>query len=199
MPPKKIVFIGDCGVGKTTIIRRYILDISHNIDSKCSSTIGAAYYEVPKYSKTEKVAVWDTAGQERFKCLAPIYYKGSQGCICVFDVTQESSFESCAEWLKLFTDNCMYSNPFILLVGNKYDCEPSMRKVSDASVATLSLLYDCPFIQTDCINEINKLQFDALIGKFVERADNIISQGIDLDDLYDAQTEKSARCSKGCF
>lgn len=195
---KKLVFVGDCGVGKTTIIRRYILGISPKLDSESYPTIGAAYYEVPKYSTTKKVAIWDTAGQERFKTIAPIYYRGSQGCICVFDVSLRSSFDSCEEWIKLFHTNCMHVNPFILLIGNKCDLPIEGRKVKDSEIGVLCNLYGCQYIETDCVNVINSLIFDEILTKFASQTHELV-EGLELDGNLNERKVENSKCSKGCY
>ena len=61
----KIILVGDSGVGKTTIIGRYL----NNFDKNEQSTVGASFA-----NKTEDIdgniiifEIWDTAGQERFR------------------------------------------------------------------------------------------------------------------------------------
>lgn len=189
---KKLVFVGNCGVGKTTIIRRYILNLP-TLDTH--STLSAAYYEVTKYSSDRKIAIWDTAGQERFKSIAPIYYQNSQGCICVFDVTVRTSFDACEDWIKLFLDKCKCVNPFILLVGNKCDLSANNKIVGDSEISVLCNMYGCEYVETDCVNMINELAFFDLMSKFV-------SQTHEAPILQNTKLEWSggSKCTgSGCF
>lgn len=102
----KIVIIGDSGVGKSSIVKNYLLNINspiiinNNFLDRPEPTIGAAYYTVQ--INNIKLQVWDTAGQERYHSICPIYYRGSSGCICVFDVTNRSSFEHIIYWIDSF-------------------------------------------------------------------------------------------------
>lgn len=41
---------------------------------------------------TVKFEIWDTAGQERYHSLAPMYYRGAQAAIVVYDITNAVSF-----------------------------------------------------------------------------------------------------------
>ena len=47
-----------------------------------------------------KIEIWDTAGQERYRSLAPMYYRGAQAAIVVFDLTNHESFEGAKSWVK---------------------------------------------------------------------------------------------------
>jgi len=38
---------------------------------------------------TVKFEIWDTAGQERYHSLAPMYYRGAQAAIVVYDITNQ--------------------------------------------------------------------------------------------------------------
>jgi Ras-related protein Rab-18 len=47
-----------------------------------------------------RLNVWDTAGQERFRTLTSSYYRGAQGVILVYDISNEQSFGNIETWLK---------------------------------------------------------------------------------------------------
>eukprot|EP01084_Bolivina_argentea_P278398 475582_1 len=70
-----------------------------------------------------KIQLWDTAGQERFRCLTKLYYRGSDGCVLVYDVTDAKSFENVQMWLNevIQSDEEYKQNTVIILVGNKTD------------------------------------------------------------------------------
>ena len=44
--------------------------------------------------------IWDTAGQERYHSLAPMYYRGAQAAIVVYDITNADTFERAKSWVK---------------------------------------------------------------------------------------------------
>jgi Ras-related protein Rab-5C len=50
--------------------------------------------------QTCKLEIWDTAGQERYRSLAPMYYRGSQAALVVFDLTSRDSYEGAKEWVR---------------------------------------------------------------------------------------------------
>ena len=90
----KVVLIGESGVGKTSIISRYI----HNqFSAVLMSTTGASFATKTIYLEEQKQSIkfeiWDTAGQERYRSLAKVFYKNASACILVYDITNKSSFE----------------------------------------------------------------------------------------------------------
>ncbi|KAI7809593.1 putative ras-related protein Rab-31 [Triplophysa rosa] len=83
----KVCLLGDTGVGKSSIVCRFVQDhFDHNI----SPTIGASFLTktVPCGNELHKFLIWDTAGQERFHSLAPMYYRGSAAAVIVYDITK---------------------------------------------------------------------------------------------------------------
>ena len=90
----KVVLIGESGVGKTSIITRYISD---TFSSTLSPTSGANFttktVDIKEYNQKIKFEIWDTAGQEKYRSLAKVFYKNSSACILVYDITRRNSFE----------------------------------------------------------------------------------------------------------
>ena len=72
--------------------------------------------------------IWDTAGQERFKNIQASYYKGANGILVVYDITNRSSFENVSSWLTEIEKNAS-KNVYKFLIGNKTDLEDK-RKVT---------------------------------------------------------------------
>lgn len=94
----KIIFVGDSGAGKTSIINSYF-DISSAKSPNDSNsnnnipapTIGASQLTI--YHKKIVLRIWDTAGQENYRAILPLYFKNSSLAIIVFDITNRSSFD----------------------------------------------------------------------------------------------------------
>ena len=72
--------------------------------------------------------IWDTAGQERFKNITASYYRGGNGVLVVYDITERESFENLNSWLIEIEKNAN-KNVYKLLIGNKCDLEDK-RKVT---------------------------------------------------------------------
>jgi small GTP-binding protein len=92
--PCKVVLIGESGVGKTSIISRYMTD---KFSASLGSTPGANFTTKTVFLKDEnqsiKFEIWDTAGQEKYRALSKIFYKNSNVCILVYDITNKKSFD----------------------------------------------------------------------------------------------------------
>ena len=90
----KVVLLGKSGVGKTSIINRYI---SNSFKDSVMSTPGANFtvkkVEFPEEKEKIKFEIWDTAGQEKYKSLAKVFYNNASSCILVYDITSKPSFE----------------------------------------------------------------------------------------------------------
>ena len=92
--PCKVVLIGESGVGKTSIISRYI---SNTFCTVLTATPGASFTTKTIYiqecKQSIKFEIWDTAGQEKYRSLAKVFYKNAAVCILVYDITRKASFE----------------------------------------------------------------------------------------------------------
>ena len=76
----KLVFLGDQGVGKTSIITRFMYD---SFDKNYQATIGIDFLSKTMYleDRTVRLQLWDTAGQERFRSLIPSYIRYVHCCV----------------------------------------------------------------------------------------------------------------------
>ena len=90
----KVVLIGESGVGKTSIINRYI---TNEFEANMASTNGGSFIAktiyLKDYKQSIKFEIWDTAGQEKYRALAKVFYKNAAGCIFVQDICRKDSFE----------------------------------------------------------------------------------------------------------
>ena len=67
-----------------------------------------------------KLQIWDTAGQERFRTLTASYYRGAQGIIIVYDVTDRDTFDHVRTWINEI-EKFSQAGVCKILVGNKCD------------------------------------------------------------------------------
>uniref|UniRef100_A0A8C4R1W1 RAB5C, member RAS oncogene family n=1 Tax=Eptatretus burgeri TaxID=7764 RepID=A0A8C4R1W1_EPTBU len=86
----KLVLLGESAVGKSSLVLRFVKGQFHEFQE---STIGAAFLTqtVCLDDTTVKFEIWDTAGQERYHSLAPMYYRGAQAAIVVYDITNQEA------------------------------------------------------------------------------------------------------------
>lgn len=155
----KVIILGDSGVGKTSLMHRYVND---KYSQQYKATIGADFLTKEVELDGDKVAtmqVWDTAGQERFQSLGVAFYRGADCCVLVYDVTNSKSFENIKSWKDEFLVHANISTPetfpFVIL-GNKVDVEDSKRVVSEKAAQELAKsLGDVPLFLTSAKNAIN--------------------------------------------
>ncbi len=116
----KILLLGDGGVGKTSLLRRFI-DNTFTPDYK--STIGVQFMtrtvELDD-DKTIKLVIWDVAGQSKFTSYRHLYYKDAEGIILVYDITREDSFHNLNMWIEDAVKHTA-KNTQIAILGNKVD------------------------------------------------------------------------------
>lgn len=82
---------------------------------------------------TMKFEIWDTAGQDRYHSLAPMYYRGANAAVIVYDITSLESFERVKKWITEL-DKQAQPDIVIALVGNKTDLQ-TQRQVQKEDVS----------------------------------------------------------------
>ncbi|EIW60964.1 GTP-binding protein ypt1 [Trametes versicolor FP-101664 SS1] len=161
----KLLLIGDSGVGKSCLLLRFAEDA---FTDSYLSTIGVDFKirTIELEGKTVKLQIWDTAGQERFRTIAAAYYRGAQGIIMVYDVTEQETFSNVKGWI---TEIERYASEGVkkLIIGNKSDLVE--RKVVEYSIAkefadSLSI----PFIETSAKNSTNVEEAFTLMAKTIK-------------------------------
>ena len=93
----KLLFLGDTSVGKTSLLLRY----TENVFENGLPTVGVdvKYKYITHENKKIRLDIWDTAGQERFRGIAENYFRGSNGIIFVFDISNKESFTKLKLWM----------------------------------------------------------------------------------------------------
>ena len=166
----KVVLLGDAGVGKTAIIRRYYEDKFNDI---LESTYNASFIEKVINVENKKIVLelWDTVGQEAYRSLTKIFTKNARIIILVYDVTNLKSFESLDYWydyIKKELDN----NVVLGLAGNKTDLileEDHTEEVSQEEGKNFAEKINASFVlmsAKESDKEIKKL-FNELLSKFL--------------------------------
>lgn len=127
----KILLLGDSSVGKTCFLLRYVED---TFTGNHISTIGVDYKIKIITSKDSqdliKLQIWDTAGQDRFRCITKNYYRGSNGIMLIYDITNQSSFTNIKNWISQIKEY-LGEEACITLVGNKVDLESNRKIATD--------------------------------------------------------------------
>ena len=117
----KVVLLGESGVGKTNIVKRFI---SNQFSTNTETTLGANFYcrtfKGPGSRGDIKYEIWDTAGQEVYRGLTRMYYRNARAALLVYDISSESTFAQLDGWL-MDLRTFAPENLLIVIVGNKSD------------------------------------------------------------------------------
>ena len=116
----KILLLGDSTVGKTAFILRFCED---KFDEDSLTTIGLDQKNkyVKRGDKKIELHIWDTAGQERFRAIAKNLYKGADGILLMYDMSNLVSFNHIKEWINSIKESVDISKIALIIVGNKCD------------------------------------------------------------------------------
>eukprot|EP00998_Keelungia_sp_KM082_P008206 NODE_4395_length_787_cov_70.795455_g4372_i0.p1 GENE.NODE_4395_length_787_cov_70.795455_g4372_i0~~NODE_4395_length_787_cov_70.795455_g4372_i0.p1 ORF type:complete len:207 (-),score=33.48 NODE_4395_length_787_cov_70.795455_g4372_i0:80-700(-) len=127
----KLLLIGDSAVGKSSMLLRFT---DGTFEEDIGATVGVdfKFKYLTVQGKRIKLTIWDTAGQERFRTLTSSYYRGAQGVVLVYDITNKQSFDNLQMWQNEVDMYSSLTDVVTLLVGNKVDLvqkDPSLRAV----------------------------------------------------------------------
>jgi len=197
----KILTIGESGVGKTCILLRYTDNkfIKHHL-----TTIGIDYKtkDVNINGKSIKLKIWDTAGQERFRNITQQYYKGADGIVLVFDLTDRNSFEKIREWMKQIQSYTQRESIAIVLLGNK--CDAENKAVSAKEASDIAAEYNMKFFETSAMNNINieesfkQLSTDIVKIKEIKNAGSDFTPQNQVQQLKPVDKNDKKKDKKGC-
>ena len=116
--------------------------------------------------------IWDTAGQERFKNIQASYYKGGNGILVVYDITNRESFSNLNSWLIEIEKNGN-KDVFKLLIGNKNDLE-NERKITYDEGKEFASINGMEFFETSA-KTAYKVQeaFESLTRNIISKDKNL--------------------------
>jgi small GTP-binding protein len=112
----KIVLVGKFGVGKTSLIRRFV---ENSFSEEYLSTIGVSISK--KIVQNATIMIWDIEGETQFKPIFKQYLKGSKGFIIVADLLRDDTIESIKEHIGLCNE--VVKDAPIAIALNKSDLE----------------------------------------------------------------------------
>lgn len=139
----KITLFGPGGVGKTSLLLRYIKDY---FSDDLKKTIGSNFLikDVEFDGKNVRLLLWDIGGQPQFHKLRTIYFKGSNAALGVFDLSSSQSLLKIPGWVSSIKKTVKKSIPMLLL-GNKVDLE---REVDREEAEDLAKRLSCEYMET---------------------------------------------------
>mmetsp|Transcript_1970 Transcript_1970/g.3057 ORF Transcript_1970/g.3057 Transcript_1970/m.3057 type:complete len:247 (-) Transcript_1970:866-1606(-) len=116
----KVLVVGNGGVGKTSMIRRFCKGV---FTDEYKKTIGVDFLEKSLYTDELGCEVrfmcWDTAGQDEFDSIVRAYFRGAGACVLAFSTTDRDSFDAIAKWKSRVEAEC--GDIAMALIQNKVD------------------------------------------------------------------------------
>lgn len=120
---RKVLLLGDGAVGKTSLIRRFVVD---KFSDDYITTIGTKVtkkdlrLESPGKAIDLTFMIWDVLGQKGYKNIQESAFQGAKGALLVYDVTRGETWRSLREYWLPHLRKVVGSLPFVV-VGNKVD------------------------------------------------------------------------------
>lgn len=166
----KLCIFGAGGVGKTTLIKRFMTKI---FEKDMKMTIGADFSvkSITINGRTITLRIWDFAGEERFRVLLPAFAKGANGGIFMYDITRYSTIKDIKDWLSIFeyfVSEQLINIP-VVMVGGKLDLKDRRSVVSEEAMELsrtygLKGYFECSSKTGDNVEDI----FEFIAKKMIE-------------------------------
>ncbi|CAF1362959.1 unnamed protein product [Rotaria sordida] len=188
----KMVLLGESAVGKSSLVLRFVKGKFHEYEV---STIGAAFLTqtVSIGDITVKLELWDTAGQERYQSLAPMYYRGAQAAIVVYDITNADTFSRAKVWVKELQRQAT-SNIIIALAGNKVDLATTTRQVEIADAQTYAEENGLIFMETSAKTSMNVNDIFMVIARKLPKTQDTSNRSGGLEHGNESQSVTGGCC-----
>ena len=195
----KVVVVGDSGVGKTNLIKRFV---TNTFSANSKATVGVEFISKSYRINDQvfKIEIWDTAGQERYKSITAAYYKGAKGALIVYDTTQKTSFENIDKWMSEIKEKSS-KDMKLMIIGNKIDLKDERQVETDEALAKAQTL-DAPIMETSALDATNVKEafYDLLKEMYKEvkkKLDVVESQAESGNDGIQLETNDESQ-KKGC-
>lgn len=164
----KILLVGDSAVGKTSLA----LKIAENTFTETHvTTIGVDFkitnYSYPSTNQKAKLQLWDTAGQERFRVITQSYYRGAHGVFLVFDFGDKESLIHLKDWIKDIRTYAV-NDPYILIIGNKYDLPTNKIEVDEVDVYELVDKLNIKYVSVSAKVDTQVKLIERIVGPICE-------------------------------
>jgi len=147
----KVCLVGEAAVGKTSLIRRYVLE---EFEDKYITTLGAKVskkelsFDYPERDITIQMdmTIWDIMGEKGFRdLLKEAFFHGARGVLAVCDITRKDTLHELNDWIAAV--NRVTGNIPVQFLANKADLR-DQAKVSEVDVKQLADSHKSPFLFT---------------------------------------------------
>ncbi|MFO7794635.1 MAG: Rab family GTPase [Promethearchaeati archaeon] len=164
----KILVAGNAGVGKTSLLRRYV---EGKYDESTIMTVGVDFFikEIEFNSEAEcTLQLWDFGGQIRFRHLLDNYVMGARGALLLVDLTRTPNLEEIVEWVNIVRLHDI--NLPIILVGTKNDLQDFIAVDDEQMLDIMETFNMMTYIKTSAkTGENAKKPFRMMAEKLIEK------------------------------
>ena len=181
----KFLVLGDQMVGKTSVLERYI---NRTFKPNYLLTIGMdkRFKRLEVNNTDVDIFITDTAGQERFRSLTKMFYKGADGILVGFSLTEAKTLESVNYWINEINQNCSKEYPIsLVLFGNKCDDKENI-EVKQEAIDEITNKYNLTYLETSSKDNINIQKiFEYLTKTTIIKRKNLQNIGLSPDATID--------------
>ena len=166
----KIILLGDSSVGKTAFIIQFC-DGKFGEDSLTTIGLDRKAKFISHQDKKIQLEIWDTAGQERFRSIAKSSYKGADGILLMYDISNYETFKHIKNWIGDIKNNISlaWEKLALIVIGNKSDLPPEKKKVDKKEIEEFENTQKLKIIEASATEDINVNEsMIALIDKMLE-------------------------------
>ena len=181
----KLLALGESCIGKTSVIERYITNcFKDNYLATIGMDIRNKRLEINKCDID--ITITDTAGQERFRSLTKMFYKGADGILIGFDLTNKNTFDQVVYWIEQIEENKNKDFPVnLVLFGNKCDKKEEI-VVNDDDIELLKKKYNFQYFVTSAKDGTNvKNAFEYIIKATIKAKGLLKKIGLSPDIPFD--------------
>ncbi|MEE9150578.1 MAG: Rab family GTPase [Thermoplasmata archaeon] len=186
---KKMVVIGEAAVGKTSLIRRFVLD---KFDDRYIATLGTKTTAKELHITMDneviilKLQIWDVLGLRCFSNLQKSTYKGANGAFIVLDLTRKGTLFAFMGWLLSLYE--VTGEIPVVLLANKNDLKAEFGK---SEIEKLVMDYSFPYYLTSAKTGENVNNAFNTLGKMMIRpwSGKRIMSMLEMSGAFDKETE----------
>lgn len=188
----RVVLVGDSAVGKTSIFTAYRKQFyrDQTVPTECFEAT------IDRNGQMVRLRICDTQGQERYRSLTNSFYRGTNGCVLCFDVTNAESFNSLDRWLSDIREYVGKEIPCVI-VGTKGYLGAHKRKVTTGDATSFSERHRIPLIELVSLDKENlDTVFSALADMMINETGHRDAQTCrDNVNLGQIQCETPSKCA----
>ena len=194
----KVLLLGNSDVGKSSLLLRFVDQVWND---SFVPTIGVDFKvkTVEIGDKKIKMQIWDTAGQERFRNVVSTYFRGSNGILLIYDVTNKDSFKNLESWLIEIEKNAS-ENVLKILIGNKNDLVDD-KEITTEEGQKFANRNNMQFIETSAKMNTNVTEAFETLGKLMiefSSKQNLLTQQKKETKKLSSSSGKDFNSKKGC-